>query len=165
MRLELTHRNRHYPLKVACLPISPSAQINMREKMYCAQNRTRTCTALRPLVPETSVSTNFTIWANGNSVVERKKAKLFRFAFCFKFQERKTGLEPATPTLARSCSTNWAIFAIIFFVFKMKSLFHLFFQLRCKDSLFLRIYKYFGPKNVGFLYFFHKTTQYTTDFL
>ena len=63
MRLELTHRNRHYPLKVACLPISPSAQINMREKMYCAQNRTRTCTALRPLVPETSVSTNFTIWA------------------------------------------------------------------------------------------------------
>lgn len=26
MRLELTHRNRHYPLKVACLPISPPAQ-------------------------------------------------------------------------------------------------------------------------------------------
>ena len=25
--------------------------------------------------------------------------------------ERKTGLEPATPTLARLCSTNWAIFA------------------------------------------------------
>lgn len=23
MRLELTRRNRHYPLKVACLPISP----------------------------------------------------------------------------------------------------------------------------------------------
>ena len=27
--------------------------------------------------------------------------------------ERKTGLEPATPTLARSCSTNWAIFALV----------------------------------------------------
>ncbi len=28
-----------------------------------AQNKTRTCTSLRSLVPETSVSTNFTIWA------------------------------------------------------------------------------------------------------
>ncbi|GEM_PF-1822889 len=26
MRLELTRRNRHYPLKVACIPISPPAQ-------------------------------------------------------------------------------------------------------------------------------------------
>ena len=33
---------------------------------FCrAQNRTRTCTAVKPLVPETSVSTNFTIWADG----------------------------------------------------------------------------------------------------
>ena len=31
---------------------------------FCARNRTRTCTALRPLVPETSVSTNFTIRAD-----------------------------------------------------------------------------------------------------
>ena len=60
MRLELTRRNRHYPLKVACIPISPLALLY---KKICAQNRTRTCTALRPLVPETSVSTNFTIWA------------------------------------------------------------------------------------------------------
>ena len=28
-----------------------------------AQNKTRTCTPLRALVPETSVSTDFTIWA------------------------------------------------------------------------------------------------------
>ena len=28
-----------------------------------AQNKTRTCTSLRSLVPETSVSTNFTTWA------------------------------------------------------------------------------------------------------
>ena len=27
MRLELTRRCRHYPLKVACIPISPPAQI------------------------------------------------------------------------------------------------------------------------------------------
>ena len=31
---------------------------------FSARNRTRTCTALRPLVPETSVSTNFTIRAD-----------------------------------------------------------------------------------------------------
>ena len=73
MRLELTHRNRHYPLKVARLPISPSAQ---KIEGFCAQNRTRTCTALRPLVPETSVSTNFTIWANGYIFREKKRYTL-----------------------------------------------------------------------------------------
>jgi hypothetical protein len=26
-RLELAHRNRHQPLKLACLPISPSGQL------------------------------------------------------------------------------------------------------------------------------------------
>lgn len=31
--------------------------------IFGAQNRTRTCTTLRSLVPETSVSTNSTIWA------------------------------------------------------------------------------------------------------
>ena len=37
-RLELTRSCDHYPLKVACIPISPPA--------HCAQNRTRTCTSL-----------------------------------------------------------------------------------------------------------------------
>ena len=37
---------------------------NQRVLSFCgAQNKTRTCTTLRSLVPETSVSTNFTIWA------------------------------------------------------------------------------------------------------
>ena len=148
MGFEPTHRNRHYPLKVACLPISPSAHYfilhysltvsSIGEKNYwsksvcqlydkhsfCAQNRTRTCTALRPLVPETSVSTNFTIWAD--CIVEEKRELDFCFIFfeinkhtidiseqiLVRLLERKTGLEPATPTLARSCSTNWATFAI-----------------------------------------------------
>ena len=33
--------------------------------------------------------------------------------------ERKTGLEPATPTLARLCSTNWAISANFFEIWKI----------------------------------------------
>ena len=36
---------------------------NLATQTFRARNRTRTCTALRPLVPETSVSTNFTIRA------------------------------------------------------------------------------------------------------
>ena len=87
-RLELAHRNRHQPLKLACLPISPSGRNQeTRQKIkeprrskakncfscfFCllsfvfirAQNRTRTCTSLLTLVPETSASTNFAIWAN-----------------------------------------------------------------------------------------------------
>ena len=39
MRLELTRRNRHYPLKVACLPIPPPTHLVF---MRSAQNRTRT---------------------------------------------------------------------------------------------------------------------------
>ena len=148
MGFEPTHRNRHYPLKVAVyqfhhlrivLYITKSFTVSsIGEKNYwsksvcqlydkhsfCAQNRTRTCTALRPLVPETSVSTNFTIWAD--CIVEEKRELDFCFIFfeinthtidiseqiLVRLLERKTGLEPATPTLARSCSTNWATFAI-----------------------------------------------------
>ena len=54
MRLELTRRNRHYPLKVACLPIPPPTHLVF---MRSAQNRTRTCTVAKPLAPETSAST------------------------------------------------------------------------------------------------------------
>ena len=56
MRLELTRRNRHYPLKVACLPIPPPA----REKVPR--------TGLEPAclsthAPETCASTNSATWA------------------------------------------------------------------------------------------------------
>ena len=77
MRLELTRSCDHYPLKVACIPISPPARVPG--------------TGLEPAhlaacAPETHASTN--------SAIRAKK------------KERKTRLELATPTLARSCSTN-----------------------------------------------------------
>ena len=93
MRLELTRRNRHYPLKVACLPIPPPA----REKVPR--------TGLEPAclsthAPETCASTNSATWAFLQYI---KKAASYRV--CYRL-ERKTGLEPATLTLARLCSTN-----------------------------------------------------------
>ena len=57
-RLELAQPFDHYHLKVACIPISPPGRLK------CARNRTRTYTAVKPLVPETSVYTNFTTWAS-----------------------------------------------------------------------------------------------------
>ena len=63
----------------------------------CAQNRTRTCTPLSTRTWNERVYHSAT-WAY----------------FCGRlpFLERKTRLELATPTLARLCSTNWAISAI-----------------------------------------------------
>ena len=48
--------------------------------------------------PETCASTNSATWAKLSSIISKK-------------QERKTRLELATLTLARLCSTNWAISA------------------------------------------------------
>ena len=56
MRLELTPRNRDYPLKVACIPISPPTHKNVPR------------TGLEPAclathAPETCASTNSATWA------------------------------------------------------------------------------------------------------
>ena len=99
-RLELPRHNCHYPLKVARLPIPPPLRYVCNlliTSNYSAQNRTRTCTSLLTLVPETSAST-----IPPPGLVELR---------CYKQKERKTRLELATPTLARLCSTNWAISA------------------------------------------------------
>ena len=99
-RLELPRHNCHYPLKVARLPIPPPLRYVCNlliTSNYSAQNRTRTCTSLLTLVPETSAST-----IPPPGLVELR---------CCKQKERKTRLELATPTLARLCSTNWAISA------------------------------------------------------
>ena len=92
MRLELTQPNGHYPLKVACLPISPPPQKELSVKlMYPDPGSNRDefphwCLrpARLPIPPS----------GQGTKTLEIPKG------------ERKTGLEPATPTLARSCSTN-----------------------------------------------------------
>ena len=55
-RLELPRHNCHYPLKVARLPIPPPLHF-FSKSHSSAQNRTRTCTTLLSLVPETSAST------------------------------------------------------------------------------------------------------------
>jgi len=101
-RLELAHPCEHQPLKLACLPISPSGRnssglragssgflalrsVHYALRHFCAQNRTRTCTSLLTLVPETSASTNFAIWAvkdsgcknrNKNEIYEKRFKKV-----------------------------------------------------------------------------------------
>ena len=91
MRLELTRPNGHYPLKVARLPIPPLLH-NYAKQQECAQNRTRTCTSL-----------NTRTW----------NERVYHSATWAYTLERKTRLELATPTLARLCSTNWAISAFL----------------------------------------------------
>ncbi len=116
MRFELTHRNRHYPLKVACLPIPPPAHL------FCfllsclpiigARDRNRTCTSFEhshlkrarlPIPPPGRLlTTDFTQQDHLlNKGVETSHRPLSIAPL-----ERKTGLEPATLTLARLCSTN-----------------------------------------------------------
>ena len=85
-----------------------------------AQNRTRTCTAVRPLVPETSVSTNFTIWAKTMEKIKDKSTKikinsfwLFPFYFCLFSAQNRTRTCTSLLTLVpeTSASTNFAIWA------------------------------------------------------
>ena len=85
------------------------------------QDETRTHTNHCSLPPQSSASTNSATWTllwakNGTRTRDPDLGKvvlyqLSYFRIFLKNFERKTGLEPATPTLARSCSTNWAIFA------------------------------------------------------
>ena len=53
-----------------------------------------------------------------------------------RFLERKTGLEPATPTLARSCSTKWATFACSRTIFRTAKIT----KQRSKTKLFSYLY-------------------------
>ena len=72
------HSFRNTHLKRARLPIPPPGHLvefqllellvkknNIEVVYFCAQDKTWTCTALRRLPPQSSVSTNSTTWANG----------------------------------------------------------------------------------------------------
>ena len=92
--------------------------------------------------PETCASTNSATWAFLQYI---KKAASYRV--CYRL-ERKTGLEPATLTLARLCSTNRATSAItgakieVFFYFPKPdcTFLHYFYSLHP-----LKIISYFNP--------------------
>ncbi len=72
MRFELIHLYRHYPLKVACLPIPPLAQLkaSLTNNVSTLRNNLSKVpkTGIEParretLAPETSASTNSATWA------------------------------------------------------------------------------------------------------
>ena len=142
MGFEPTRRNRHYPLKVACLPISPSAHcFILHYSLTVALQERRIIevslfvnfminihfvpkTGLEPAQPCGHQSLKLAclpISPFGRIVLQNEKGnQIFAFVFfeintnyidiseqiLVRLLERKTGLEPATPTLARSCSTN-----------------------------------------------------------
>ena len=89
MRVELTRPIGHYPLKVARLPIPPPGQIESERRDSDPRPRPWQGRAL----PTELLS-------------HSKYCFQYRTIVKFKERERKTGLGPATPTLARSCSTN-----------------------------------------------------------
>ena len=76
MRLELTRRNRHYPLKVACLPIPPPAQKKVPR------------TGLEPAclsthAPETCASTNSATWAFGTRTRDPNLGKVMLYQLSY----------------------------------------------------------------------------------
>ena len=107
--------------------------------LYCEEKETRTPTGQLPLPPQSSASTippPLQIFRSYQSCPEqdsnlhvRKDIRTWNVrvyhSTTWALFERKTGLGPATPTLARLCSTNWATSAWL-----------LCFQKRCKDTTY-----------------------------
>ena len=73
MRFELTHRYRHYPLKVACLPISPPAHF-----MKGVPRTGLEPACLSTHAPETCASTNSATWAY-SSIAGKTSVHSFHF--------------------------------------------------------------------------------------
>ena len=81
------------------------------------EEETRTPTTQLSLPPQSSASTNSAtspVCLNVIKVFARKRFPIEWENLRFDVKERKTRLELATPTLARLCSTNWAISALCF---------------------------------------------------
>ena len=91
MRLELTRPNGHYPLKVARLPIPPLLHIILQKPQACPEQDSN-------------------LHVSQHSHLKRARLPFRHLGIVL---ERKTRLELATPTLARLCSTNWAISALV----------------------------------------------------
>ncbi len=92
MRFELTQAYAHYPLKVACLPIPPPGH----KKRAKDGTRTRDPNLGKVMLYQLSYFRNLFL----------KNLFTVRATIAIVAVERKTGLEPATLTLARLCSTN-----------------------------------------------------------
>ena len=85
------------------------------------EEETRTPTTQLSLPPQSSASTNSAtspVCLNVIKVFARKRFPIEWENLRFDVKERKTRLELATPTLARLCSTNWAISAFYFFALR-----------------------------------------------
>ena len=144
MRLELTRSCDHYPLKVACIPISPPAlrrnslvtkfvatrqkvtavaplptanaslvcvgdpnnkkERDVHENVLCPEQDSNLHTSRHAHLKRTRLPIPPSGLANPIRVPLEKKSR--NLVLLFSIRERKTRLELATPTLARSCSTN-----------------------------------------------------------
>ena len=63
------------------------------QAFFCAQNKTRTCTAVRPLVPETSVSTDSTTWALYLRTSDKKPCNSLLQGFSFLLSHKDSNLD------------------------------------------------------------------------
>ena len=103
MRLELTRPCSHYPLKVACIPISPPALIFIIDELnWCPEQDSNLHVAKHSHLKRARLPIPPSGLKPVGSDLEKKQEGILLLSKW----ERKTRLELATPTLARLCSTN-----------------------------------------------------------
>ena len=85
----------------------------LRRFFLCAQNRTRTCTYLRTLVPETSASTNFAIWADVGIVKKMVPRTRVELAQAYAHYPLKVACLPISPP-GQKCMAKLQKFFLFF---------------------------------------------------